>query len=260
MRLLLPILFIAFICISEISAQATPVFVQPSQTSFSQTIGDGNFTLFLRYSGDMGTMPDIKLAAITGPGGTVLNGTEQINGSSNPCSSSGTDFLIQDFDNFCDETNDPSSGPGEPDEDDGELSFNPDNFGPGVYMIDLLGNGESLTITLTVLPASTASPTMSEWGVFLFALLMLTLGVVTLFNAQLTMAGSRAVSTNFQLPFDRAAFMEAMKHACGLGLVGFAIILIGWGEITGLDLFGMGLTVPLLAYLIHVVRQFKQEK
>lgn len=57
-------------------------------------------------------------------------------------------------------------------------------------------------------------------------------------------------------PFDKEVYLKALKHAFGLAIVGFAIILIGWGEITPTDYVGMALTIPLLAYLIHVIMLF----
>jgi polyferredoxin len=60
-------------------------------------------------------------------------------------------------------------------------------------------------------------------------------------------------------PFDKAIFMKAMKHALGLGIVGFAFILVVWGEIVPADIVGMSLAVPLVAYLIHVIMLFDKE-
>ncbi len=60
-------------------------------------------------------------------------------------------------------------------------------------------------------------------------------------------------------PFDREVFLKAMRHALGLAIVGFAFILVVWGEIVPADLVGMTLAVPLVAYLIHVIMLFEKE-
>lgn len=60
-------------------------------------------------------------------------------------------------------------------------------------------------------------------------------------------------------PFDKETYLKAMKHSIGLGLVGFVLIWIIWGEIVPPDIVGMGLTIPLLAYLIHVIMLFDKD-
>jgi hypothetical protein len=114
-------------------------------------------------------------------------------------------------------------------------------------------------------PPMAAVPTMSEWGVFLFALIMLTLGVVFVFNAQhkLALSGAGNVSgavNSRQLPFEKAGFLQAMKIAMGLSIPGFAFIQLVWGEIVAADFFGMALVVPVVAYLIHVMMLFGKDK
>ncbi len=117
-------------------------------------------------------------------------------------------------------------------------------------------------ITIKGIPAGVAVPTMGEWAMFLFALIMITLGVVFVFNSQQRLVlsgGSTGVnsSINFRrLPYDSSVFKTALKHACGLAIAGFGLIFFVWGEIVPADLIGMALTIPIVAYLIHLISLF----
>ena len=118
-------------------------------------------------------------------------------------------------------------------------------------------------ITIKGIPAGVAVPTMDEWAMFLFTLIMITFGVVFVYRSQQRMVmstGATSGSINFrQLPFDMAAFKIAFKHACVLAVAGFGFIFLVWGEIVPADLVGMALAIPLVAYLIHVINLFGKE-
>ena len=58
-------------------------------------------------------------------------------------------------------------------------------------------------------------------------------------------------------PFDRKIYLSSLKHAAIIGILGFLAMRLIWGEIIIDDLIGMSITVPLLAYLLHMVRLFK---
>jgi hypothetical protein len=53
-------------------------------------------------------------------------------------------------------------------------------------------------------------------------------------------------------------FQASMKHALGLAVVGFAAILVGWGEIVPMDLVGMMISIPVVAYMIHIAKMMKK--
>ncbi|MEO1261008.1 MAG: hypothetical protein AAFZ15_19565 [Bacteroidota bacterium] len=135
--------------------------------------------------------------------------------------------------------------------------------------VEGMGNGGTEAIAwdnicINGLSAGSAVPTMSEWGMFLFALIMISFGVVFLFNAQRKLAmsgtGTYSASTNFRrFPLDKEVFKSSMKHAAGLAVVGFGFIFLVWGEIVPADLIGMALTIPVVAYLIHMVKLFGQK-
>lgn len=103
-----------------------------------------------------------------------------------------------------------------------------------------------------------AVPTMGEWALFILFLLIANLGALFImaFQKQPTLAtGNQTITMSNVLrsaSFDRNAFNNALKHAFGLAIVGFAIIYIGWGEIVAADFIGMALSIPLVAYFIHL--------
>ena len=59
------------------------------------------------------------------------------------------------------------------------------------------------------------------------------------------------------IPFDKAIFINSLKHAIILAGIGFLIIQLIWGEIIIDDLIGMFFAIPLVAYMIHIIRLFK---
>ncbi|NJL74910.1 MAG: hypothetical protein HC892_07650 [Saprospiraceae bacterium] len=59
------------------------------------------------------------------------------------------------------------------------------------------------------------------------------------------------------IPFDKAIFADSLKHAVILAGIGFLVIQLIWGEIIIDDLIGMFFAIPLIAYMIHIIRLFK---
>jgi len=105
-------------------------------------------------------------------------------------------------------------------------------------------------------------PTMGEWGIFLLGLIVLILGTVFMLQfqtaSQLKTAGSVNATVPFgasKMPFNRAVFMSALKTTLFLVPLGFAFIYAYWGEIIVDDFFGMLMTIPLVAYLIHLLKK-----
>lgn len=109
-----------------------------------------------------------------------------------------------------------------------------------------------------------AVPTMSQWGLFLFALCSMTLGLVFMFKQATAqqLAGGKGQTGSFQsaMPFDMASYKAAMPHALGLAVVGFALILVIWGEIIPMDLVGMMITIPVVAYMISISKMMNKLK
>ncbi len=105
-------------------------------------------------------------------------------------------------------------------------------------------------------------PTMGEWSLFYLALIMLILGVVYVTHLQTQMqlsaegANKAPVKFSFnQMPFDKAGYIKAIKIALSIVPLGFLFIYTVWGEIIFDDLIGMTLTVPLVGYLIYLLKK-----
>ena len=111
------------------------------------------------------------------------------------------------------------------------------------------------------LGAITQVPTMSEWGLFLFCLIMFSVGIVTLRQRKLVLAGTQDSGFSFRrLPFNRAIFTKALL-ATGLVTVAIftaAVALFGY-EMTNADVPGSLLAMPLVAYLVMLLSDSGQE-
>lgn len=99
-------------------------------------------------------------------------------------------------------------------------------------------------------------PTMSEWGLILFALILFTLTVVFGTQHQRAMAiaggGQAPVGQRSRLPFHRALYLKVLPWvylAFGLAFAG-AVAFTGY-ELTGADLPGSLLSGAVIAYLLH---------
>jgi hypothetical protein len=60
-------------------------------------------------------------------------------------------------------------------------------------------------------------------------------------------------------PFNRALFDKAFVIACLLAILGWILIYLIWGEYTTADIICMIVTVPILAYFIHLLFLFNQK-
>ncbi len=105
--------------------------------------------------------------------------------------------------------------------------------------------------------AITVVPTMTQWGLFLFCIVMFIAGIVTLRQRKLVMAGTQNAGFSLRsLPFDRAVFTKALM-AVGLTTVvlfGVAIAFFGY-ELTNADVPGSLLAIPMVAYLVTLLRK-----
>jgi hypothetical protein len=61
-------------------------------------------------------------------------------------------------------------------------------------------------------------------------------------------------------PFHRTLFDKAFVIACLLAILGWIVIYLIWGEYTTADIVCMIVTVPILAYFIHIMLLFNQKE
>ena len=134
------------------------------------------------------------------------------------------------------------------------------------YTTCLVAGGSGLVFSIQTCAAETPEefagiPTLSQWGLFLFGLIFFTMGFVVVYQRKLqtVMAGSDlSMPGSFRMPWSIEGIKSALRPAIGLGVLGLIIIQLGWGEITGLDVLGTGLTVVITAYLIQLLNLIKK--
>lgn len=97
-------------------------------------------------------------------------------------------------------------------------------------------------------------PTLSQWGLIILAILLLTFGVVAIRTRQVILSGAKAESRMSirELPWNKSLFGKVLIGVA-LGFIAlFTLgIMLGGYELTSADVPGSLLTIPLLAYLIH---------
>lgn len=103
---------------------------------------------------------------------------------------------------------------------------------------------------------SQAVPTVSEWGLIILALLLLSFSMVAVRRRKLAFAGAEnSMNTGTGLPFDLGSFKKALHLTIGLVLVLGCSSLVLWGEISTVDIIGTAIAAPIFAYLMHFVIQ-----
>lgn len=104
-------------------------------------------------------------------------------------------------------------------------------------------------------------PTMSEWGLIILCLLMLTVGLVYVLEEKVVIAGGNGSlqRTSQQFPFEQKAFIKGLKKG-GILLLGIGFLYWGLGtEFTTVDLIGFLIIFPIISYMIHLFLYSKSE-
>jgi hypothetical protein len=154
---------------------------------------------------------------------------------------------------------------------------------PGFYRIDFLhenGTGFEAQFNRSVNPLAApmmignscdgvfcsmeAVPTMGEWSMIIFALIMLSFGVVYVMRQQVALAGFETANTsafNQRVPFEKGIFRTILAYVM-IGLaVTFAVAVTMFGyEMTNADIPGSLIAGPMLAYFIHLLVMSSKEK
>lgn len=225
------------------------------QNQISRAVG-ADVVLELRVN-SMGMMPDLRKVQIQGATGAERNP----DAGGMTCSGNIVDYVWDD--RGCDSGVTGFDMINNIYVDTAKLTF----FTPatGQYVVTLTAftneNGSfentDIVFTLNVAPASV--PTLSQWGLFLFILLILSLGLVTIYNVQLANAttGTALAQQRFTIPFDWQSFKRMLVHATGIAMVAVPVIMIIWGKIVPHDIVGCVLMIPMVAYLLHLIKQMK---
>ena len=103
-------------------------------------------------------------------------------------------------------------------------------------------------------------PTMGQWALIIFGLLLLSFGTVALRRRELVAAGGSNASFSInEIPFDKNIYTRALLTvALGLVIVfALAIALFGY-VLTSADVPGSLLAIPIAAYLLHLLLGSKE--
>lgn len=97
-------------------------------------------------------------------------------------------------------------------------------------------------------------PTMSEWGLIILCMLMLTIGLIYTLEGKVVFAGTQvSVQSAYQnFPFEQKTFTKGLKIG-GAVLLGMGLLywVIG-DEFTAVDLIGFLIIFPIFSYMIHL--------
>lgn len=106
----------------------------------------------------------------------------------------------------------------------------------------------------------TSVPTMSQWGLILFALLILTLGTITAMQREMSTEGTQNSSFSIKhFPFEKSSFIFwLVGTALALMLVFMVAIVFAGYELTNADIPGSLLAIPIAAYLLHLLFGYKK--
>jgi len=140
--------------------------------------------------------------------------------------------------------------------DRGQLYLPPGTHEATLTVYDYYGRTDIDTLTIHVAGPENPIPTLSEWGIILFALLLLAFGVVFIRKRQLAVGGS---GSEFSGQATQAWITKSMLRRFPLTLlivlmlVSTAIFII-YGEITSLDVSGIVISSIILTYIYHYLR------
>ena len=103
--------------------------------------------------------------------------------------------------------------------------------------------------------ASTSVPTLSQWGLIILALLLLTVGIVAITRKQTVLAGLEGGTIRQNsMPFDKGLYAKVLIGIAATVVLVFAIVINSFGyELTSADMPGSLIAIPIAAYLMHLL-------
>ncbi|MGB4839269.1 MAG: DUF4082 domain-containing protein [Saprospiraceae bacterium] len=126
--------------------------------------------------------------------------------------------------------------------------------------------GSFVLLSSSFLITEVTVPTLSQWGILIFGLSLLAMGLVVAYNVQtsrkLVLSGYGIKESHtgldlgrFNIPFDLDKFKINLLWSLGLALVGFVAIYSIWGKIISDDIFGMSTSFPLVSYVMYLMKE-----
>ena len=106
-------------------------------------------------------------------------------------------------------------------------------------------------------------PSLSTWGLVIFAFLLLSLSMVFLLNysnqVSLANRGGYKISEQLTFPFDKNGALKALEKSVVVVTLIAALVFFVWGEFIVDDIIGLSMLAPVLAYFIYLISLFKKE-
>ena len=113
-------------------------------------------------------------------------------------------------------------------------------------------------------PGGASIPTMSEWGLILFALIVFSMAVVFGTQRQQALAmenvGGNMAAPSSKLPFDKALYLKVLPLVYLAFAVVFAILMAFGYKLTSADIPGSLLAGGIIAYLVQFVLKSKSSQ
>jgi len=105
-------------------------------------------------------------------------------------------------------------------------------------------------------------PTLSEWGLIIFTLLLLTGGTLFIMRQPAIMSamggGSLHLEGGNPIPFVPTVFIKASTITSLLVLLGFAVAFWFSSPPSTTDIVGTSISAPIFAYLLHLLMLLKR--
>ena len=146
----------------------------------------------------------------------------------------------------------------------GQSGFVPGGGGSGSgNNANVAGDGAHGRVVLEVADPVVPVPTMGEWALMILALIIMSMGVVTVMKWQsvrdLQTAGGNAqlsMNTGSALPFNKKSYFQILPMVWLSLTAIFVVSVIGFGyEMTGADVPGALMAGAVGAYLIHLIKK-----
>lgn len=124
--------------------------------------------------------------------------------------------------------------------------------------------GYGFVNAVAALQAVQAIPTMGEWGLIFFFLLITGLSLTTIYSVKyapaLSGGGQMMTKPGLKFFFDRELFIRKLPQGLIAMAIGAVLIMFFWGEILTHDIIGLIVALPLLTYIIHIMDVLKEPK
>ena len=106
---------------------------------------------------------------------------------------------------------------------------------------------------------STGIPTLSQWGLIILGLLLLSMGIVVVRKKELAVAGFENSQTTNYFLFDKRIYGRVLAIVLILAAVGLVISRFFYGTLSLTDIFGTVASSFIVSYIVHLYIGHKKE-